>query len=696
VDQVARVNLAVTAVHAMHDKIISAISCIAAALRPSPYAHVALSSVSIEASGTGPEPKRIDVRLDELEEISEAQCCWHPLFPNAVIAKGFPVRDRVQGTGLEISFANMALMSQSLRIVEYDRGLVLEGLRLFLIPVRLLPDGSVQWHLEYKRIGGRQKPRKIFEVMREDHLVNRYRSLDVKDLVQRRCFLGWVDSVEVLIGTKEFSANTLDWSGAKSGQVTGHLKSHGITTGTEGLGIFGLTANRTYLPVAVASRIIVQQNKEISDTLDDESDAHAMVYDTETKTAYVLPLADVILFVAHRVLKRRNSEVLDGDHVTTLDFASKDVSALEILRRSLGLDIRRRDSRRNSDIKCFGDLVKELWNSLDMIEDQLALKEQELAAIGKSGQKFLRGVEFRHFEGTRSTMGIVRARVNEPWVHLVISEPTMPVLFCQGLGRPIVPTRTSLLCTFWFSVPPGRNYMVATGAAVSRRLERHVHNKDGARLSEKVEWKVREGSGSLIDCHNIAESKAVYHEQQLKFVSKANFNPKIQGLVSNCSRGALVFGSSRTWQGCTRKLDKAIRSHSQVPFLQNSFRYLAQHSNSNIRALPDTTEGSSDTSIESLTSSTMDYISYAPSLAVSNLSRGDDDPQEEDLSPCLVSNPTNSNLSQEGYVTNSNAKITSKTAKGNGSLDRIPRSLKKMKKSDHLNVIQGEAGLEVE
>ena len=92
----------------------------------------------------------------------------------------------------------------------------------------------------------------------------------------------------------------------------------------------------------------------------------------------------------------------------------------------------------------------------------------------------------------------------------------------------------------------------------------------------------------------------------------------------------------------------------------------------------------------------MDYISYAPSLAVSNLSRGDDDPQEEDLSPCLVSNPTNSNLSQEGYVTNSNAKITSKTAKGNGSLDRIPRSLKKMKKSDHLNVIQGEAGLEVE
>ncbi|PVH81151.1 hypothetical protein DL98DRAFT_360724, partial [Cadophora sp. DSE1049] len=285
--------------------------------------------------------------------------------------------------GLEISFGNMALMSQSVSLVEFDGGLVLEGLRSFLIPKELLPDGSIQWHFEYKRLKHNRKPRRLLEVLSQPHLVKRYRSLEVKDLAQKRCFLGWAEEVEVLIGTEAFSTKTLGWSGATAGQVTGHVKSHGITTGTEGLGIFGFTANRTYLPVSVPSRFILPRNDEILTTLDDERDARTMIYDTGAKTAHVLPRVDVLLFVAHNVLKRRKYDLFDSGHAKTLDFASQNVPALDVLQSSLEFEMVRRGPRRNSATKCFGDLIKELWVSLDIIEEKLVAKEADFATIGK-------------------------------------------------------------------------------------------------------------------------------------------------------------------------------------------------------------------------------------------------------------------------------------------------------------------------
>jgi hypothetical protein len=93
----------------------------------------------------------ITLALPPLLSLKSAGACWHTLFSHGVIAKGFSAAPRKEGKGLEISFADMAMLGKSISFVKYDGGLVVEGLRSLLIPVTELPeDGTLQWHLEHK------------------------------------------------------------------------------------------------------------------------------------------------------------------------------------------------------------------------------------------------------------------------------------------------------------------------------------------------------------------------------------------------------------------------------------------------------------------------------------------------------------------------------------------------------------------
>jgi hypothetical protein len=135
--------------------------------------------------------------------------CWQQLFKHTVVATNFPIPPRSQGMGLEISFADMTLLARSLNLVEYDMGLVAEGLRTLLIPVKeLKEDDAVQWHLEEKfQTSSNEKSRKLHasRILRQYEFMNWYRDLNSKRLQGRRCFLGWAGSVGVEVGTAKLS-----------------------------------------------------------------------------------------------------------------------------------------------------------------------------------------------------------------------------------------------------------------------------------------------------------------------------------------------------------------------------------------------------------------------------------------------------------------------------------------------------------
>jgi hypothetical protein len=142
-------SVTVMAEHAVHEKVAAALTWIITAVRHSEYSQIAFSTAKIEA--VNKKLPKIAIALVPLEVVPSGDFCWHPLFSRCVIAKGFPIKPRKQGRGVEISVANMLYLARCSSFVEYDGGLIAQGLRSFLIPIEeLRNDNAVQWHFEPK------------------------------------------------------------------------------------------------------------------------------------------------------------------------------------------------------------------------------------------------------------------------------------------------------------------------------------------------------------------------------------------------------------------------------------------------------------------------------------------------------------------------------------------------------------------
>lgn len=122
-----QISLSVHATHEIHVVLLLAL-WLCAVIRHSSLAEAVHSAVIFQGVITG-EGKHVKLSLNDLEANQCRQECWHELFPHAVVAKFFPIRNRQQGKGLKISFSNMALMSRSTSFVEFDTDLLGQGLR---------------------------------------------------------------------------------------------------------------------------------------------------------------------------------------------------------------------------------------------------------------------------------------------------------------------------------------------------------------------------------------------------------------------------------------------------------------------------------------------------------------------------------------------------------------------------------------
>lgn len=126
--------------------------------------------------------------------------CWHLLFKNPVIARGFPIPARTHGEqGLEIPLNIMAGLAEATRITNFDDSLVMKGFSTMLVLTRLA-QGSLIWHfLCYE--DGRRIP--YMCALETQHVPAS--SIDLASLKHCRHFLGWASDVTRLAGKSMLS-----------------------------------------------------------------------------------------------------------------------------------------------------------------------------------------------------------------------------------------------------------------------------------------------------------------------------------------------------------------------------------------------------------------------------------------------------------------------------------------------------------
>ena len=126
-------------------EIAQAFSWICAAFRMQYTGEASYSDVMIELNNS--EWERLSLSLLPLDSISgDETCCWHPLFSNSVIVRGFPIPPRDNQIGLEIEFSIMANLAAILYPLSCYDGIVMKGISSVLVPKKRIGD-SIQWHL---------------------------------------------------------------------------------------------------------------------------------------------------------------------------------------------------------------------------------------------------------------------------------------------------------------------------------------------------------------------------------------------------------------------------------------------------------------------------------------------------------------------------------------------------------------------
>lgn len=550
-----------------HCDLASAISWVCAAVRHGNTEGLSESRVSFETIPRSEGIPEILIKLSPLVPINEEKrpveekkpCwCWHSLFAHTVIAHGFPISHRKEGRGLELSFQNMLVLARSLRLIEYDNGLIAEGLDNLIIPiVELQEDDALQWHLEWKT------PLTLAsDILAGDSFLNRYKTTDLQKLADKRTFLGWTKNALVVLGTERFNQNfpieNIRRSGASVLRNDGFRPvSYNMTVGTNA--IPGLVfQGQTMIAQAFDGNYTATRkyDKIFRDRLYDSAKRNVIIANWKGQTFWYLPETSVILYMIGLYIKKRGYEVQQAENESSPfrpsflyadQRADGGQAAREKLRKCMRLRLSAEDTSFTLDF-----LIGKYLFELDLERQELHEVLRTARELKKDPPDSIVGYELLDvvLEKTPLLAKVISFRDPQPWAFL--AEET-PVLVVEDLGRAIVTSEPHTLCDRWKQVPAGRNYLVATVPAIHYLIE----GRGGFKLSDQIRW---DFSDSLINSHTIGSKSTVLHTQKLRSVEKhfLAWNRDQQNdprpLLSGVSNGAFIFGPSGLIKACTATL----------------------------------------------------------------------------------------------------------------------------------------------
>ncbi|KAN0102723.1 hypothetical protein V8E51_011036 [Hyaloscypha variabilis] len=253
------------------------------------------------------QPQLLGYSIQPLKDLSEYDIgvhdCWTNLFKSGVVA--WSPTQRQWGFGLELSFNMMVHLAtvESYYWLDdrYDGGgLVLLGFFTALVPTsHHEASKSIQWHFESSE--AIINPHSLESTQRTWIKIQ-----DASELQHSRCFVGWYERANILLGTRrlETHLNSLTWSGLKTRERT--LHNTGFQAGVEintGSGYVGpinlaLQAMRSWIfqtnvqqftaPTQYSTAVALSSNKV------------ALVMDSESKQAWLIPKLSLILHLCHK------------------------------------------------------------------------------------------------------------------------------------------------------------------------------------------------------------------------------------------------------------------------------------------------------------------------------------------------------------------------------------------------------------
>lgn len=487
--------------------------------------------------------------------------CWLSLFPDPVLALGFPVPHRNDEVGLEMPLELMVTLCGACHVVSFQGGLLMKGQSTMLIPTERQNGGNiVQWHLVSKKLdtSTAERDRRLSYAEGLDMCEKRLKlkHFDFEALSTTRSILGWCKSVRTIFGDATYHFDDIEYTSL------GNARRSTIELSEVNLGFQQfVTAGVKFSLASNHRKLIWKRDEDYRSNVIYASRTPVVLFDTsdEDRRAWLVMASDIILLVArHRISS--------GDAICETP-ESHGRSTKDSL-----LDVLHQDG--TPSIQQFKSLACNIWSLLEYFRDDLTSRNQT-NAVAEIDLRMRRetipipGLEYMDLVRNEGSASIKQARVkstNGGWTHLVRDIDCL-VLFGTGFGDVISPSTQSrrCLCSQWAAgVPKGHDYMATCTTTLLALYDKAGCKKSQSYLSlnSRLQWD--RGKSSLFEeCPNLSQECGCDRLQQIVRDKKVILPGSLH------KAGAVIFGHSGkhshhpTRQGSS---STAIYSHKNSNF----------------------------------------------------------------------------------------------------------------------------------
>ncbi|RYP34301.1 hypothetical protein DL767_004295 [Monosporascus sp. MG133] len=408
---------------------------------------------------------RLDTSFTKLLA-DEKNSCWLSLFSNAVIAYGFPIPERANGMGLEMSVELMAAIVGARHAVTFDGGVVIKGFSSMFVPVMRTRDG-IQWH--YVANTDPEVQLSYDEGVKQCLNRSLLPDVDFASLATARCFIGWNSLVEIRVGDETNDFENIKFSDATEVKPTLQIPSASVGFQQFGLAqidvTFGKRDGTCHFQRSSSYRRIVAAAERMFIAL----------FDTGERRSYLVAASGLLLHILHH----RVSSGLGGVPASKVKIASAE-SFTETLLKNAKLQL----SSEEDDPLFLDDVVSEIWSILELLQAQsMSTEKNSKLEIHATWQERLLGYEYKAVVEDWSPMPLKELEIHKTcggWPRLVRDVNAL-VLLANGFGDLIRPIdNQKILCHQWKTLPRNKDYM-----AVPVKVLLGLYSLAGCRQTKK-------------------------------------------------------------------------------------------------------------------------------------------------------------------------------------------------------------------
>ncbi|CAG9982607.1 unnamed protein product [Clonostachys byssicola] len=478
------------------------------------------------------------VEVSRLMKLDDGQC-WHNMFLNPVVVKGYPVRRKAEkNSGVEMTLDIMAGLARTNVVDEFKGTTFIKGFSTLLVPTQKVKE-TILWHLVYNEDGTR--------ISFNDHNLPHVERVSSLELTHSRHVVGWCSEARFFPGSDQCNY-TIGTSGLPKPHQGCALANLFVSPGRCIVSNALYSLGKKDTPVHVARNGYIPKLQWLSTKL-------VLVWDEQDKRGWLINGTSALLYLVRSSLehnsrdKFRSAFIFKKEDLKESPYPYTADSANDVLINEENCALKL--YKENNHFLLLQGRIEHYYNILEkLIDHQSDVSQDSEVNMENLARGVLEGWDFKDLATNRDPLYPRISHLEasgKAWVDFARAAQVI-TLFGKGFGELIKPTGTGL-CQYWSELPKQNYYIAACLSDLDLWVENNDHyNDDQVRLTENIIWHTP-SSYLFGSCRCVGSLGPDHCEpvQTLVPVSLSHILLPRKVQIPSQGRGAVIFGQHSTF-----------------------------------------------------------------------------------------------------------------------------------------------------